>query len=50
MAIRVFNALSDSMGGVAWAGLEVMAAYYGIDDVDGLIERLLIVKTHRPAT
>lgn len=36
------------MGGIDWAGLDLVAAKLGIDDIEGLIERLYVIKTHRP--
>lgn len=36
------------MGGLDWNGLEAMVEFYGIEDVDGLIERLLVIKSHTP--
>lgn len=36
------------MGGLDldWVGL--LAEKYGIEDVDGLIDRLIVIKMHRP--
>lgn len=48
MAIRVFNMLQDGMGGLSWDGLPVAIDHYGIEDTDGLIERLLVIKSHKP--
>lgn len=48
MAIRVFNALSGEMGGIDWAGLPIFIALWGIEDVEGLIDRLLVIKSHKP--
>ncbi len=48
MAIRIFNALSNGMGGLDWAGLPLHVAYHGVQDVEGLLQRLLVIKTHRP--
>lgn len=48
MAIRVFNALQTDMGGIDWSGLETLVDVYGIADVDGLVERLVVIKTHKP--
>ncbi len=48
LAIQVFNALSNGMGGMDWAGLPVMCEWLGIQDVDGLMLRLTTIKTHRP--
>lgn len=48
MAIRIFNGLSNGMGGLDWAGLPLLAAYHGVRDVEGLLHRLLVIKGHRP--
>jgi hypothetical protein len=47
LAIRVFNGLSNGMGGLDWAGLPMMCALHGVRDVEGLLYRLLTIKTHR---
>lgn len=36
------------MGGLDWSGLDVVVEKYGIEDVDGLLDRLLVIKTHTP--
>jgi hypothetical protein len=36
------------MGGLDWAGLGLMVEMFGIEDVEGLIQRLLIIKSHVP--
>lgn len=48
LAIRVFNAAQNGMGGIDWHGLEVMAEMFGIEDLDGLIERVLVIKSWTP--
>ena len=48
MAIAVFNALENGMGGLDWSGLSIHAELYGIEDVDMLIHRLHVIKGHRP--
>lgn len=40
--------LANGMGGLDWAGLPLAAAYYGIEDVEGLVHRLLVIKLHKP--
>lgn len=35
------------MGGIDWSGLDLVVAKYGIEDVDGLIDRLYILRTHQ---
>lgn len=47
MAIRIFNALSNGMGGVDWSGLPLWVAHFGITDITGLLHRLLVIKGHR---
>ena len=44
----VFNILSTGMGGISWDGLDTLVALYGIDDVEGLISRLIVIKLHTP--
>lgn len=36
------------MGGIDWSGFPMMVAKYGIDDPDDLIERLTVIRLHRP--
>ena len=48
MAIKVWNALSTPQGGIDWAGLELITALLGIEDIEALVNRLLIIKTHTP--
>ena len=36
------------MGSIDWSGLEVVAALLGVDDVDGLINDLMVIKSHKP--
>lgn len=47
LAIRIFNGLSNGMGGLDWAGLPLLCAYHRVSDVEGLVHRLLVIKTHR---
>lgn len=41
--------LANGMGGIDWSGLEYVAAYLGITDLDMLTERLMAIKLHKPA-
>jgi hypothetical protein len=50
LAIRAWNLLSNGMGGVDWAGLPYVVALLGIDDIETLINRLGVIKTHRAET
>lgn len=36
------------MGGIDWSGLPFVCALLGIHDPEQLIDRLLVIKTHRP--
>lgn len=36
------------MGGIDWAGLSLFVGLYGVEDVEGLIDRLLVIKSHTP--
>lgn len=48
--MRIYNALANGMGGMDWSGLPLLVALHGVDDVEGLIDRLVVIKTHRPPT
>lgn len=44
----VWNYLHNGHGGFDWAGLPLVVALLGIDDVEALMHRLLVIKTHKP--
>lgn len=44
----VYNFLCDGMGGVNWAGLELVTGMLGIEDIEPLMWRLLTIKMHQP--
>lgn len=46
--MQAYNLLSNGMGGLDWAGLEVVCAYLGITDVEPLIHALGVIKAHQP--
>ena len=48
LAIRAYNLLSNGMGGIDWAGLDVVAACLGISDIEGLVHRLSVIKAYSP--
>lgn len=50
LAIAVANFASNGMGGYDGTMLEIAVAHYGIEDVDLLLERLMVIKHHRPPT
>lgn len=35
-------------GGLDWSGLELAVEHFGVADVDDLVFRLNVIKTHRP--
>lgn len=47
ITIKAWNMLTNGMGGIDYAGLPLVAAWLGIDDMDDLMTRLLTVKTHK---
>lgn len=40
--------VATGFGGIDWAAVPLAAAYYGLDDMDMLIHRLLVFKLHKP--
>lgn len=44
----MFRYLRDGMGGLDWAGLPYVCELLGVQDVEGLMHRLLVIKTYRP--
>ena len=50
MAVRAWNMLANGMGGIDWSGLPLVCALLSVRDVELLVERLLVIKTHRPPT
>lgn len=47
VAIRAWNALTNGQGGIDWAGLDFIVQWLGVEDIDDLVHRLLVIKTHR---
>lgn len=50
MALRIFNALANGTGGLYWDALPLFAALHAVQDLEPLIDRLLVIKTHKPPT
>jgi hypothetical protein len=40
--------LGNGMGGIDWAGLPLVVAMLGVDDVEALVDRMLTIKLHKP--
>lgn len=47
MALTIASALSTGHGGLDWSGLPVFIEMFGVDDVAGLLQRLLVIKSYR---
>lgn len=47
LAVRAFNFLSNGHGGIDLAGLPLVAEYLGIADVEMLMHRLYVIRTHK---
>jgi hypothetical protein len=47
VAFRVFNLLADGNGALDWQGLPLICGWLGVQDVEGLMHRLAVIKTHR---
>lgn len=45
--MNVAALLANGMGGIDWAGLPLICGLLGIEDVEGLVMRLGIIKTHK---
>lgn len=40
--------LSNGMASIDWAGVPIVAAMLGIEDLEAFIRRLMTIKHHRP--
>jgi hypothetical protein len=47
MALTVFNILKNGSGGLDFAGLPLVAEWLGVQDVAGLLQRLVVIKSYR---
>lgn len=36
------------MGGFDWSGLGLWAMKFGVEDIEGLMDRLMAIRVHRP--
>lgn len=48
LVIQAWNMVSDGTGSVDWAGVPIVAAMLGIEDLETFIRRLMTIKHHRP--
>lgn len=49
-ALRVAAMLANGMGGLDWSALPLACRVHAVRDVELLIERLQVIKAHRPET
>lgn len=40
--------MANGMGGIDWAGLQVVVALLGVEDLEDLLFRLEVIRTHNP--
>ncbi|MCZ8073849.1 MAG: hypothetical protein O9341_06925 [Paucibacter sp.] len=45
--MRAFSMLADRQGGLDWAGLPLVSSWLGVQDLDGLMHRLNIIKLYQ---
>lgn len=38
------------MGGIDWSAVPLLAELYGVEDHEMLIERLIVIKLHKPTS
>jgi hypothetical protein len=48
LAMKVAGMLANGMGGYHWDALPLAVAFFGVGDMEDLLERLLVLKLHRP--
>ncbi|MBY0467604.1 MAG: hypothetical protein K2Q07_01355 [Burkholderiaceae bacterium] len=48
LAIRAWNLLRNGHGGMDWSGLPMVCAHLGIEDIEGLLDRLEVIRNHKP--
>jgi len=49
MALAVYRLLANGSGGIDWQGLPLVTGWLGVSDVEGLMQRLVAIRLHRPA-
>ena len=48
VALQAWNLLATGMGGFDWQGLPLVVALLGVQDIELLLHRLQVIKTHKP--
>lgn len=47
LALQVFGRLNNGMGGLDWGGLEFSVFQLGITDIEGLLDRIDVIKSYK---
>lgn len=42
--------LANGMGGYDWSGLPLACELFQVQEIEPLLQRLLVIKTHKPST
>lgn len=45
--MQVYALAANGMGGIDWRAVPMLCAWLGVIDVDGLMQRLTVIKLHR---
>ena len=46
-AFVVYSLMANGAGGVDWSALPFLCGWLGVQDVDGLMQRLVAIRMHR---
>jgi len=49
LAFKVVSLLKTGTGGINWAGLPLVAGWLGIQDIDGLLDRIAVIALYKPS-
>lgn len=44
----MYRLLANGMGGIDWQGLPLLCGWLGVQDVEGLMHRLVVIRMHNP--
>lgn len=44
----MYRLLANGMGGIDWQGLPLLCGWLGVQDVEGLMHRLVAIRMHNP--
>jgi hypothetical protein len=46
--MRIYNAIANGAGGIDWSALPLFFSLWGVTDPEDMIDRLLVIKLHKP--